>query len=310
MTSHTTRSERTEQGLPKKILCAVDLSEFAAPVLAHAVALARYYTAEVAAVHVLAEWAPPASLATYPGWMMQIPEAREVITKELRTLVEPFAAGGSPVRLHASEGDAAKEIVRYADEWGADLLVIGTHGRSGFDRFALGSVAEKVLRKASCPVLTLPPRAPRTVSEVAYRQILCPTDFSDCAENALDFAVTLAQRADAAVTALHVIEALDGEQELKGPGYVAEFRRLQCEGARDSLHELASARVKAGCRIAELVVLGRPYREILRVATEHQADVIVMGVRGRGPIDLTLFGSTTNQVVRRATHPVITVRSQ
>jgi len=126
----------------------------------------------------------------------------------------------------------------------------------------------------------------------------------------LDFAVTLALRADAAVTALHVIDALDGEQGLNGPKYVADFRRHQCEDAHDSLRELLSARAITECRIAKLVVLGRPYREILRIATERQADLIVMGVRGRGPVDLTLFGSTTNQVVRRATCPVITVRGQ
>jgi nucleotide-binding universal stress UspA family protein len=105
-----------------------------------------------------------------------------------------------------------------------------------------------------------------------------------------------------------VVEALDGEQELKGPRYVAEFRQLQLEGAHESLRELLAAHATAECPIAELVVLGRPHREILRIASEQRADLIVMGVRGRGPVDLTLFGSTTNQVVRRASCPVITVR--
>ena len=81
MTSPTKKSEKAARSLPKKILCAVDLSDFAPPVLAHAVTLARYYAAEVAAVHVFSAWAPPASLATYPGWIMQVPEAREVIIK-------------------------------------------------------------------------------------------------------------------------------------------------------------------------------------------------------------------------------------
>ena len=310
MTARETKPEKTRGPLPKRILCAVDLSDFTAPTLAHAVALARYYGAEVTAIHVLPAWAPPASLATYPGWMMGVPEARAVITNELRTLVEPFAAGGNPVRQHTSVGDAAWEIVRYADESRSDLVVIGTHGRSGFDRFALGSVAEKVLRKASCPVLTLPPGLARAVGDITYRQILCPTDFSECSERALEFAVALAKKANAAVTALHVVDALDGEQELQGPKYVADFRRLQCDGAHDSLRALLSDHASGDCRVTKHVVLGRPYREILRLATERQVDLIVMGVRGRGPVDLTLFGSTTNQVVRRATCPVITVRGQ
>ena len=242
--------------------------------------------------------------------MMEVPEARDVITKELHALVEPFSAGTGPVRLHTAEGDAAKEIVRYADEWTADLLVIGTHGRSGFDRFALGSVAEKVLRKASCPVLTLPPGAARTVDGVAYRHVLCPTDFSECSEGALDFAVALALRADATVTALHVVDTLDGQHDSNGPTYIAELRRKHMESEHNSLRELMATRAATGCRITELVVSGRPHREILRVATEHQADVIVLGVRGRGSVDLALFGSTTNQVVRRSTCPVITVRGR
>jgi len=298
MTDHTTHSDNVRWPLPRKILCAVDLSDFAAPILAHAVALARDYRAEVAAVHVFATWAPPPGIELSPGWTMHVPDMREEITKGLRTLVEPFVLGGRPVPLHTTEGDAAREIVRYADDWGADLVVIGTHGRSGFDRFALGSVAEKVLRKASCPVLTLPPGAARCVVDVAYRHMLCPTDFSECSADALDFAVTLAVRADADVTALHVIEAPDGEQEPHG------------ETERDALREFTTAHTVTGCRISELVVRGRPHREILRVATERQADLVVMGVRGRGPVDLTLFGSTTNQVVRRAACPVMTVRGR
>ena len=290
----------------RTILCPVDLSDFSPPILAHAMALAKWYGAEVTALHVFARWMPPASLATYPGWMMQVPEARESITKELQALTRPFSSVASALPLKTAEGDAATEIVRHADELHADLIVMGTHGRSGFDRFTLGSVTEKVLRRAACPVLTLPPEAARTTNAVQYQRILCPTDFSDSSDHALDFAIALALKSHATVTALHVIETIDGGEKL--PTYIVELRRRQCDAEREFLHDLVSARGPHGGDIAEAVVLGKPQREILRIAAEQDVDLIVMGVRGRGPVDLTLFGSTTNQVVRRARCPVVTVR--
>jgi nucleotide-binding universal stress UspA family protein len=292
---------------PRKILCPIDLSDFSASVLAHAVALARWYRAEVTALHVFSAWLPPAGFGTDVTWMAQVAEAKEAVAEELRALVEAFASQGAALELTHVEGNAAAEIIRRAQESGIDLIVMGTHGRSGFDRLALGSVAEKVLRKAPCPVLTLPPGAARTAREVQFQRILCPVDFSPTSEHALDVALSLARKSGGAVTALHVVRAIDGEQELQGPEYIAELRRRQCETAEGSLHEVTASRA-AGASIEHLVVLGMPHREIVKVASDRRADVIVMGVRGRGAFDLTIFGSTTNQVVRRATCPVMTIR--
>jgi nucleotide-binding universal stress UspA family protein len=208
-------------------------------------------------------------------------------------------------------GDAATEIVRHARDIDADLVVMGTHGRSGFDRFTLGSVTEKVLRKASCPVLTLPPGAARVVEAVEYRRVLWPTDFSEPSEWALDFAVSIAERTKGVVLALHVVETPAGDPlGPESPEYEAAFRRYQCDRAKNDLHELVDQNLAARCQIDEAVVPGKPYEEILRMAADRSADVIVIGVRGRGSVDLTLFGSTTNQVVRRATCPVITLRGR
>jgi nucleotide-binding universal stress UspA family protein len=154
-----------------------------------------------------------------------------------------------------------------------------------------------------------PPGARRTAHEVAFRNILCPMDFSRCSERALDFGISLAARVDGTVTALHVVEALDGEPELHGPEYIAEFRRRQCQVAQAALRDVIAAHAGTA-KVTDLIALGRPHREILRVAAEHASDLIVVGVRGRGALDITPFGSTTNHVVRRATCPVVTIRSQ
>jgi nucleotide-binding universal stress UspA family protein len=291
----------------RRILCPVDFSEFSASVLAYAATFTKLFGGEVTVLHVFATAVPPASSATYPAWLLQVPEARKSIADELHLLLAPLSSTGVTVRTQIAEGNTAAEIVRHAAEHDVDLVVMGTHGRSGFDRLTLGSVAEKVLRKAPCPVLTIPPGVARTPTDISVRHILCPTDFSTCSEHAMDFALTLADRTDAAVTALHVIETIDTRPELSGA--MADLQKRRCDTERRYLEEINAARA-GGSRIANVVTLGRPYLEVLRIAEERAADLIVIGVRGRGSFDITLFGSTTNQVVRRATCPVVTIRSQ
>ena len=291
----------------RRILCPVDFSEFSASVLAYAAAFAKLFGSDVTVLHVFATAVPPASSATYPAWLLQVPEARKSIADDLHLLLAPLVSTGVTVRTHIAEGNTAAEIVRHAADRDVDLVVMGTHGRSGFDRLTLGSVAEKVLRKSPCPVVTIPPGAARDATVVPVRQILCPTDFSTCSEQAMDFALSLAARANAAVTALHVVETIDARPELSGA--MAELQERRCDTERGYLEEINAARTD-GNRITNAVTLGRPHLEILRMMEERTIDVIVMGVRGRGAVDITLFGSTTNHVVRRARCPVVTVRSE
>jgi len=139
----------------RKILCPVDFSDFSESVLAYAAAFAKLFGSEVTVLHVFATAVPPAGSATYPAWLLQVPEARKSIADELNRLLAPLSSTGVALRTRIAEGNTATEIVRHAAEHDVDLVVMGTHGRSGFDRLTLGSVAEKVLRKAPCPVLTI-----------------------------------------------------------------------------------------------------------------------------------------------------------
>jgi len=293
---------------PRHVVCAIDLSDVSESVLACAVSLGRTFGARVTALHVFDPWPPVGPLMAAREPRQPEFDARAATTRELHTLLASFAVAGSEPHLQIAEGNASVEIVRHARELEADLLVMGTHGRSGFDRFALGSVAEKVLRKSPCPVLTLPPGAGPLTQDVVFRTLLCPVDFSPDSAHALDFAVALASKVEGTVTALNIVDALDGEPEPQTPAYIVEFRRQQREGAQTALRNLIATHAGAA-RVTGVVALGRPHREILRVAAEQSSDLIVMGVRGRGPIDLTLFGSTANQVVRRATCAVLTIRS-
>ncbi len=138
---------------------------------------------------------------------------------------------------------------------------------------------------------------------------MCAVDFSDSSLAALDFAFSLAQEGDAELTLLHVFEwPADDMPMATRPFSVPEFRQEVEREAIAKLQTLVPESVRAWCRPTTRVSHGKAYRELLRLATETRADLIVMGVHGRNAMDLMLFGSTTNQVVRRATCPVLTIR--
>jgi nucleotide-binding universal stress UspA family protein len=191
----------------------------------------------------------------------------------------------------------------------ADLVVMGTHGRGGFERLMIGSVAERVLQKAPCPVLLVPPHAAAaSPGEVAFKRILCPMDFSPSASLALGFALDLARQAGGTVTLLHVVEWLtDEEPRMYAQFNVSQYRQQLVDDARRRMQALVNDDPRAST-ITHRVVLGRSYREILQCAAGQEADLIVMGAQGRGGLELALFGSTTHQVVRAAACPVLTVR--
>jgi nucleotide-binding universal stress UspA family protein len=195
----------------------------------------------------------------------------------------------------------------------SDLIVLGTHGHSGFDRWLLGSVTEKVLRKAACPVMTVPPPVSRPPAEALalFKRILCAVDFSAASLKGLEYAFALAKEADAELLLLHVLDALPDAPHWRQPNdaVIVEYRRLIQEDAIKRLSTAVPEDAKTWCRPEQILGTGRPYAEILRVAGERDVHLIVMGVHGRNPIDLMFFGSTTNHLVRTSTCPVLTVRS-
>jgi universal stress protein A len=146
---------------------------------------------------------------------------------------------------------------------------------------------------------------------VLFKTIVCPLDFSPSSVRALEYGLSLAKEADARLLVLHVSEwaiedALAGEAAHFS---VSEYQRRAKDDAMERLNTLIPLEARAWCTPELIVTSGRAYREILRVAGEAGAELIVMGVQGRGAVDLALFGSTTNQVLRAAPCPVLTIRS-
>lgn len=292
-----------------RILCPVDFSEPSRHALEHAVALARWYESEVVALHVLhTPFAPqpPILFAEFSERAMQLADV-ESRQAEIRKWLSPVQQAGVNVDVVLDEGDPAARIIAQAKAQNASLIAMGTHGLTGFERAMLGSVAEKVLRRAACPVLTVPPTSV-TQAKVPYTRILCPVDFSDSSLASVRFAASLAEEADAKLTILHVFDWPDDDDLILSRVDAEKFRQLAEEQGRSRLESLVTGEMRTWCKPTTKIDYGKPYRQILQTAEEDEMDVIVIGVRGRNPIDLTLFGSTTNQVVRRASCPVLTLQ--
>jgi nucleotide-binding universal stress UspA family protein len=290
----------------RRILCPVDFSEPSRRALALAFSLAKSVGARVTALHVMFDpfdFRAPGYSAEPVGEKTRVVE-RDCRELELREWMHALHGGDVLDGILVEEGPAAARIADLSDPGHADLVVMGTHGLSGFDRLALGSVTEKVLRKARCPVLTVSPASP-TVPHVPFTRLLCPVDFSESAKTALQVACRLAD--EAGVTILHVVDWPDDESLFEQVA-VPEYRHILEKDAEARVNALAAEHTRAGRKPLARIAHGKPYREILKNAQEEQVDLIVMGVRGRNPLDLAFFGSTTNQVVRHASCPVLTVR--
>ena len=184
-------------------------------------------------------------------------------------------AGWCPCRQVVTTGAPAREILAYAAQAPADLIVMGTHGTSGFEHLVLGSVAEKVLRRARCPVLTVPPQSGAS-GRLPFAHVLCAVDFSDWSLAALEFAMTAALGSGAALTLVHVLEwpwpeppppVFDELPHAEALALADYRRRRECE-ALARLEALRPDGLAPRCHAR--VSHGRPYVEILRIAAEER----------------------------------------
>ncbi|HEX3531645.1 MAG TPA: universal stress protein [Thermoanaerobaculia bacterium] len=268
----------------KRILCPVDFSELSRSAVGYAAALARQLGAEVTVLHV-----QPGA----PG-----DGGAQARLEEL--------ARGEGLRTAVAAGDPSTVILEQSESLRADLIVMGTHGRRGFDRWLLGSVTERVLHRAPCPVLTVNNRAePPAADGPPFRTILCAEDFAPSSQE-LAAALALAP-AGSRLLVLHAVEELPDDCVLGAVPF--EYGPLLISQARERLQAALSA--VAADRAAEAIVVpGRAYRQILALAEAEKADLVVVGVNSGERINHMFFGSTTHHVVRGAACPVLTVRGR
>jgi nucleotide-binding universal stress UspA family protein len=285
------------------VLCPVDFSDISLRALHHAAALARWYDARLTVLHMV----PIMPVMDVPPLVLD-EKSRDEYRQQLRSFVAPVPADVvMDVRVEQAES-VHEAIQAIASSTGVDLLVMGSHGRSGVTRILLGSVAERVIRQAPCPTMIVPARAHDVAPDEPVRvgSILCAVDFSDNSLLAAEYAMNLAEEADAQLRLLHVVsippdlEELESSfQSLRTHVYTERLRRLDA---------LIPADAQSYSSVLSAVRTGVVHREILAAAQEHSSDLIVLGAHGRGGFDAVVFGSNAARVVRAANCPVLVVR--
>jgi len=288
----------------ERILCPVDFSEFSIGAYAFATSLARHCGARLFVQHVTELWQfPSASFSvTADDYERFCARLRRDGIQKLRSFVQSHAINGVESECVNSEGMAADSILCFAKENAIDLILMGTHGYRGFERLILGSITEKVLRMARCPVLAVPALPSGFVVSatsgggINLHRIVIGTDFSDSSNEALDYAISLAEEYDAGLTVIHVLE------EVATPGCAEDPAN-----AYKRLDELLREKAKPTLRIATEVRIGRAYREICQFARDDHAELVVMAVHGRNSLDDAIFGSTTYRVIQSGVCPVLAI---
>ncbi|MEZ4867069.1 MAG: universal stress protein [Caldilineaceae bacterium] len=293
----------------RKILIPLDGSPLAERVLDHIGWLATPGKTELILVSVFESWryAMTGPELTMPD---TLPYIREGIEETLRGQQERLRRAGHRVTAQVVDGDPAQVILEMAQTTGADLIAMSTHGRSGFVRWALGSVAERVIHGAPIPVFLV--RAGTTTPQDKLQTILLPLDGSAVAERALPEAQTLASINGVRLLLLQVIQAMDeGNRRLLFPDEVAAASALADARAEATtyLAGIAQQTEAAGVACTYRVAVADPANAICTTAAEEGADLIVMGTHGRSGLKRWVYGSVANKVLRGATCPLLLVHT-
>ncbi len=303
----------------RRILCATDLSQASEPAWDEAQRLARLFGAELALLHVV----PPLPIPLegyFPPQMYQ--ELAEGASREARTALEGLLARradpGVKAWARVEEGGAAQRILEVAREESVDLVVVGTHGRTGFGRILLGSIADRVVRVAPCPVLTVRPRPAGTAAPAAITRVLFPTDFSPSARAAWPWAVAIAEAASAELDLLHVTAQPVPDRHL-APDVIGRMARVLEEHAQSEVERFLThweqSRRAPGTpprglgrdRIHVQIGHGVVAEQIVHWAQSRSVSVIVMGTHGWSGLLRWMLGSVAHQVLQTAPCPVLTV---
>lgn len=278
------------------ILVPTDGSDCAQAAVGYAADLATHYDARVHALCV----ADSRTLENAPKYD-QVKKEREELAE--RTCND-ISVSGVPVEQAVRTDIPHKAILRYVTEQDIDLIVMGTHGRTGVERYLLGSVTEKVVRLSDVPVLTVKAEDDGEVT-CPYTDILVPTDGSEGAEAAIDPAVDIARTYDARLHALSVIDTMALGVDVRSRT-ILEALEESAQSAVETIEEHATqASVSA---IETAIEHGNPYRGIHSYVEEHDIDLVVMGTHGRSGIERYLLGSVAEKTVRTSPVPVMTVR--
>lgn len=282
------------------VLIATDFSRHSDYTLKYGLDLAHLYGAQTEIVYVFST--DEYVLAGSDGLLAAKDAARRDLL-ELKGKLRRSHAFEEDVDYHVSmlDGDVADCLLQRAREKRIDLVVVGAHGRGGLGKVILGSVAEKVFRHSPVPVLTIGPHIRRPKEIGSTQRILAPCDLATTTHPAVRFACSLAQAHDSQLTILNVVEHAD-------EGMTLDPERVK-QGIRAKLAEIVGESAD-GVDICYRIEVGKISSTILDVATETDADFIVLGVRQSSGIFDRFMWPIAYELVREAACPVLTIRGR
>lgn len=281
------------------ILFATDFSQAADASIPYAKQFARRYRAKIYAVHVRQ---PLVESVMMPDAWLAMDKAKDAeVQKYAAELLKTFPE--VPTEAIVAEGDLWLNLSQIIQEKRIDLIVLGTRGRSGLRKLALGSTAEEVFREATCPVLTVGPQVRNWARDDQIKSILFATDFTSESLAAAPYALSLAQEFQSYLNLLHVIELPRIGDLIHAGDLIDSSMRL--------LHNIVPPETERWCELEFFVECGPVAEKILETAATHGAGLIVLGIRGSTGVPgaaTHLPGAIAHQVVSQARCPVLTVR--
>jgi len=284
----------------QKILCPVDFFKPSTHAFSYALKLAVNYGASVHALHVVAPVIPAAYGAPF-----NIEELTTGLEKESVRLLQKLKNGaeksGVSVTTEVRMGDIDLEIRHVLETQKADLVVMGTHGRRGFERLVMGSITERMIRHCPVPLITVGPGR-KGAAPPDIRRILVTTDFSEGTRDAMDHALSIAQECQAKVTLLHVVHDLAAD-------FSAKYHEQLFQGIQTEMQKLIPAEALNWCEVETRIEAGLPYQVISEFVQSGKFDLLVMNIHGKNMLDRVLVGSTAERSVRVAseTCPVLLI---
>lgn len=275
----------------ERILVPTDLSDFSNLALKYALQFHEKLGSQITLLY--AEEISYFFTGDYPvgPYFDNLPQLKKHAEKLVHNYVKQHVPSTVPVATIVVDDTPARAIIMTADNVDADLIIMGTHGRHGFRRAVIGSVAERVLRETKRPVMTVIPKNSPTTPGVSIRTILCPVNFTPVAQQALESACGLAGAFDAQLMVVNVVE----KDEIATSSVESQFSRWV-----DPL-------VRRQTRYEQIVLTGDAAERVLEVADQVRADLIVVGAQHKFFSDATVVGATTERITRFARQPVLTI---
>ncbi len=276
---------------PGTILCAVDGSAGTAAILRWAHLFASAFRARLEIFHA-DWWEPPRyfTVAQLEALLGQAHEHRRAAEAHLRKMVQETLGPTVSHTIRVDSGHPAVLIRQRAQALTADLIVVGSQGRTGLARWRLGSVAEDVVRAAEQPVLVVKGLAGQA-ARPEVKTLLCPVNFTNLARECLAVSSTIAEVLRAQLIVLYAAEQADTNLEQK--------HRDLCDWVPHS--------VRSQCEVAEVVRRGHAAEQILMLAREKDVNLIVIGAEHRPLLEALTLGTTTERVVRHSETAVLVV---